>query len=187
MQGFFDILAVAVVMAQEVAKLVLPGCAMCTEDVKLRVCVSCTVDVSTALACKSDLTRNLQSWALRKSVYVTLLVVGYKAIFACPTASATRPAIVCSCDSSQWVANWLILPEVICLSQRLSHACVSSHWLTVKLRTAHYNSTNLLGCTNSKRITAAIRELILAKSVVRRVFPFLKSITSSVFWGVEGT
>ena len=45
MQGFFDILAVAVVMAQEVAKLVLPGCAMCTEDVRLRVCVSCTVNV----------------------------------------------------------------------------------------------------------------------------------------------
>ena len=61
MQGFFDILAVAVVMAQEVAKLVLPGCAMCTEDVKLRVCVSCTVEVYMALACKSDLTRNLQS------------------------------------------------------------------------------------------------------------------------------
>jgi hypothetical protein len=45
MQGFFDILAVAVVMAQEVAKLVLPGCAMCTEDVRLRVCVYCTVNV----------------------------------------------------------------------------------------------------------------------------------------------
>ena len=34
MQGFFDILVVAVVMAQEVASKVLPGCAMCTEDVK---------------------------------------------------------------------------------------------------------------------------------------------------------
>ena len=33
MQGFFDILVVAVVMAQEVASKVLPGCAMCTEDV----------------------------------------------------------------------------------------------------------------------------------------------------------
>ena len=122
----------------------------CTEDVRLCVRVYCTVDVSKASTCKSDLTNNLQSWALRKSVYVTLLVVGYKAIFVCPTASATRPAIVCSCDSSQWVANWLILPEVICLSQRLSHACVSSHWLTVKLRTAHYNSTNLFGCSTLK-------------------------------------
>ena len=144
----------------------------------------------TSLKCVFDLLTDLQSWALRKSVYVTLLVVDYKAIFACPTgvlSSPTRPVIVRSCDSSQWVANWLILPEVICLSQRLSHACVSSHWLTVKLRTAHYNSTNLFGCSNSKRITAAIRELILAKSVARRVFPFLKSITFSVFWGIEGT
>ena len=87
----------------------------------------------------------------------------------------------------KWIANWLILPEVICLSQRLSHACVSSRWLIAKLRTAHYNSTNLFGCSNSKRITAVIRELILAKSVARRVFPFLKSIVTDVFWGIEGT
>ena len=107
----------------------------------------------TSLKCVFDLLTDLQSWALRKSVYVTLLVVDYKAIFACPTgvlSSPTRPVIVRSCDSSQWVANWLILPEVICLSQRLSHACVSSHWLTVKLRTAHYNSTNLFGCSTLK-------------------------------------
>ena len=34
-------------------------------------------------------------------------------------------------------AIWLILPVVICLSQRLSHACLSSHCLTVKPRMAH--------------------------------------------------
>ena len=151
MQGFFDILVVAVVMAQEVAndgrtrvRDVHGGC-------MVSVWASIVAGyVKTSRACKSDLKPDLQSWALRKSVYVTLLVVGYKAIFACPTASATRRAIVRSCDSSQWVANWLILPEVICLSQRLSHACVSSHWLTVKLRTAHYNSTNLFGCSTLK-------------------------------------
>ena len=32
---------------------------------------------------------------------------------------------------------WLILPVVICLSQRLSHACLSINNYTVKLRTAH--------------------------------------------------
>jgi hypothetical protein len=35
------------------------------------------------------------------------------------------------------VATWLILPVVICLSQRLSHACLSTNLYTVKLRMAH--------------------------------------------------
>ena len=34
-------------------------------------------------------------------------------------------------------ATWLILPVVICLSQRLSHACLSTNFYTVKLRMAH--------------------------------------------------
>ena len=35
------------------------------------------------------------------------------------------------------VVIWLILPVVICLSQRLSHACVSTNLYMVKLRMAH--------------------------------------------------
>ena len=35
------------------------------------------------------------------------------------------------------VDTWLILPVVICLSQRLSHACLSINLYTVKLRMAH--------------------------------------------------
>jgi hypothetical protein len=38
---------------------------------------------------------------------------------------------------------WLILPVVICLSQRLSHACLSISNYTVKLRMAHYISYRL--------------------------------------------
>ena len=33
--------------------------------------------------------------------------------------------------------TWLILPVVICLSQRLSHACVCLHFYIIKLRNAH--------------------------------------------------
>ena len=33
--------------------------------------------------------------------------------------------------------TWLILPVVICLSQRLSHACLSISFYIVKLRMAH--------------------------------------------------
>ena len=35
------------------------------------------------------------------------------------------------------VVTWLILPVVICLSQRLSHACLSISNYTAKLRMAH--------------------------------------------------
>jgi hypothetical protein len=35
------------------------------------------------------------------------------------------------------IDTWLILPVVICLSQRLSHACLSISNYTVKLRMAH--------------------------------------------------
>ena len=35
------------------------------------------------------------------------------------------------------IETWLILPVVICLSQRLSHACLSISLNTAKLRMAH--------------------------------------------------
>ena len=43
--------------------------------------------------------------------------------------------------------TWLILPVVICLSQRLSHACLSTYFNTVKLRMAHYIGYYLLDHT----------------------------------------
>jgi hypothetical protein len=42
------------------------------------------------------------------------------------------------------INTWLILPVVICLSQRLSHACVSTCFKIVKPRMARYNSHRLL-------------------------------------------
>ena len=45
------------------------------------------------------------------------------------------------------VVIWLILPVVICLSQRLSHACLSISKYTVKLRMAHYISYRLFDST----------------------------------------
>ena len=38
---------------------------------------------------------------------------------------------------SKKIVTWLILPVVICLSQRLSHACLSITIYTGKLRMAH--------------------------------------------------
>ena len=62
--------------------------------------------------------------------------------------------------------TWLILPVVICLSQRLSHACLSTCLNTVKPRIAHYNSHRLLENQYPTRITVAILELIRAKKLV---------------------
>jgi hypothetical protein len=58
--------------------------------------------------------------------------------------------------------TWLILPVVICLSQRLSHACLSTRLNTVKPRIAHYNSHRLLEYRYPTWITVAILELIHA-------------------------
>ena len=44
---------------------------------------------------------------------------------------------------------WLILPELMCSFQRLSHACISINDSIVKPRTAHYNSYNLLDLDSS--------------------------------------
>jgi hypothetical protein len=65
-------------------------------------------------------------------------------------------------DDSSRIEIWLILPELMCSFQRLSHACISINDLIVKPRTAHYNSYNLLDLDNPTWITVVILELIHA-------------------------
>jgi hypothetical protein len=48
-----------------------------------------------------------------------------------------RRALKCVHSGRAKIVTWLILPVVICLSQRLSHACLSISNYTVKLRMAH--------------------------------------------------
>ena len=55
-------------------------------------------------------------------------------LHACVDAAAGHRSLI----------TWLILPVVICLFQRLSHACLSIRSCTAKLRMAHYNSYSLL-------------------------------------------
>ena len=52
-----------------------------------------------------------------------------------PEGATTRP-LFDRCDCSLLV-TWLMLPVVICLSQRLSHACLSTNLTKVKPRMAH--------------------------------------------------
>ena len=60
------------------------------------------------------------------------------------------------------VETWLILPVVICLSQRLSHACLSISFYMAKLRMAHYNSYSFFDGQIPTWITVVILELIHA-------------------------
>ena len=59
----------------------------------------------------------------------------------CPRLAPGVPADGCAltgCGRTPVkIVTWLILPVVICLSQRLSHACLSISTYTVKLRMAH--------------------------------------------------
>lgn len=50
--------------------------------------------------------------------------------------SCVRAQLVCALHG-HGEAPWLILPVVICLSQRLSHACLSACRIKVKPRMAH--------------------------------------------------
>ena len=69
------------------------------------------------------------------------LFLGSKTLVACGVGlRAPRPRVPCVVavvTLRLHVVTWLILPVVICLSQRLSHACLSISTCTVKLRMAH--------------------------------------------------
>jgi hypothetical protein len=57
----------------------------------------------------------------------------------CPSVKLVPPRllVVVRKHMNQRDATWLILPVVICLSQRLSHACLSTSLIKVKPRMAH--------------------------------------------------
>ena len=62
---------------------------------------------------------------------------------------ATMRCVASDPEDEQSSPSWLILPVVVCLSQRLSHASLCIRCLTVKLRRAQYNSYELVdGATN---------------------------------------
>ena len=63
---------------------------------------------------------------------------------------------------SETIVTWLILPVVICLSVRLSHASLSISIYTVKLQMAHYISYSLFDGNLITWITVVILELIHA-------------------------
>ena len=65
-----------------------------------------------------------------------LAVVAYAVGSWLFTVSA-RPAVLVTAAGRAEEDTWLILPVVICLSQRLSHACLSTGFGTAKPRMAH--------------------------------------------------
>ena len=55
----------------------------------------------------------------------------------CALARLVARLVAALFERSGYAQTWLILPVVICLSQRLSHACLSISFYTAKLRMAH--------------------------------------------------
>ena len=82
------------------------------------------------------------------------------------------------------IATWLILPVVIRLSQRLSHACLSINLYTVKLRMAHYISYSLFDspCYLDTRSNSRANTCVKARTFVCVVFIRFEP-TSSEFFG----
>ena len=82
----------------------------------------------------------LSSWAaeeLQKVLYTCVLMARAFVLMA-TIVSVIDPWPICQSVRPGWsLQTWLILPVVICLSQRLSHACLSMSFYTVKLRMAH--------------------------------------------------
>ena len=62
---------------------------------------------------------------------------GWKPMAVRPGRQSSSGACLSGCALRQTIAIWLILPVVICLSQRLSHACLSTRLNTARLRMAH--------------------------------------------------
>ena len=93
-----------------------------------------------ALRLASLLRRGQPSTRLRVGDKTTRRTVGQSRGRARASVWEARAPPVAQCrsrSSEHAQATWLILPVVICLSQRLSHACLSISDYTVKLRMAH--------------------------------------------------
>ena len=76
----------------------------------------------------------------RRSGGVSSLEIGRSRPYHLATRAfgpTVEPSCFGGCAPRAKIATWLILPVVICLSQRLSHACLSISNHTVKLRMAH--------------------------------------------------
>ena len=82
---------------------------------------------------------NLESWSLtvwlREAGLGTGIVMGstFPILPSCVLVCGSGPRLM----AMAYLETWLILPVVICLSQRLSHACLSISFYTAKLRMAH--------------------------------------------------
>jgi len=81
--------------------------------------------------CVCPVTAEHKSAAIESNAFI-----GFR--FRCVSVAACVRERVGGCGIAVCkIVTWLILPVVICLSQRLSHACLSINRYTVKLRMAH--------------------------------------------------
>ena len=100
--------------------------AICDVQVAVEALLQCVTVVACSVKCETELQMSAQ--------WTPVLALGQFSVMRAPHVA---------CHDH---FTWLILPVVICLSQRLSHACLSLNYILVKLRMAHYISYNMLSC-----------------------------------------
>ena len=76
--------------------------------------------------------------------------------------------------------TWLILPVVICLFRRLSHASLSLN-LTMKLRNAHYNSKNSLEIFDKDTNGNSVDNTCLKSFVIKTLWKTSRLCDENVF------
>ena len=91
----------------------------------------CFVDIAVETPSASNFAL-LVAFVIEKSLVSRLLLFRQRSARSSPVIHVRRSSVVAEVS-----VIWLILPVVICLSQRLSHACLSISTCTVKLRMAH--------------------------------------------------
>ena len=100
-------------------------------------CCVCTVTWS----CNRCSRVGFSQMKLHSSVSCLCLPCVTKLTDGCRTCAAKvlphGSVLPCAHLGGGYIQTWLILPVVICLSQRLSHACLSISFYTAKLRMAH--------------------------------------------------
>ena len=105
----------------------------------------CGAVISTILPAILSVGSVIRSGALALKVFdavssIRTLIVSVGLVGPRPPAHKRNPLSMLRLTARQPSSStqtWLILPVVICLSQRLSHACLSISFYTAKLRMAH--------------------------------------------------
>ena len=115
----------------------LGACALPLSRVVHTTAVS-IISHTSASACSNSKSRvvGVVTYGAQETLCATRTACAIRSSRSCHTRALVRARVLRAFHNAH-EAPWLILPVVICLSQRLSHACLSACRIKVKPRMAH--------------------------------------------------